>query len=156
MLEPAGARRGCVGLGIDGRLRLRCQVPGKVLESHLRCVSSKPIGSSQPGDARTPGRPLGSRRPDGRDPPPILRKGPAIRRAFPTRKPGLRRIQAEREAFARGGAVPAAAWVGGHRDALMLGGAAGFVLVLLLANLSIGWFLLDALRLTAAVFTRTA
>jgi hypothetical protein len=52
--------------------------------------------------------------------------------------------------------VPAAAWIGGHRDALMLGGAAVFVLVLLLANLSVGWFLLVALLLTAAVFTRTA
>jgi hypothetical protein len=38
----------------------------------------------------------------------------------------------------------------------MLGGAAVFVLVLLLANLSVGWFLLVALLLTAAVFTRTA
>jgi hypothetical protein len=45
--------------------------------------------------------------------------------------------------------VPAAAWIGGHRDALMLGGAAIFVLVLLVANLSVGWFLLVALLLGA-------
>jgi hypothetical protein len=38
----------------------------------------------------------------------------------------------------------------------MLGGAAVFVLVLLVANLSVGWFLLVALLLTGAVFTRTA
>jgi hypothetical protein len=49
----------------------------------------------------------------------------------------------------RGEGVPAAAWIGGHRDALMLGGAAIFVLVLLVANLSVGWFLLVALLLGA-------
>jgi len=52
-------------------------------------------------------------------------------------------------AVGRGEGVPAAAWIGGHRDALMLGGAAAFVLVLLVANLSIGWFLLVALLLSA-------
>lgn len=49
----------------------------------------------------------------------------------------------------RGERVPAAAWIGGHRDALMLGGAAVFVLVMLLANLSLGSFLLVALLLGA-------
>jgi hypothetical protein len=50
-------------------------------------------------------------------------------------------------AVGRGEGVPAAAWIGAHRDALMLGGAAVFVLVLLVANLSVGWFLLVALLL---------
>jgi hypothetical protein len=52
-------------------------------------------------------------------------------------------------AVGRGEGVPAAAWIGDHRDALMLGGAAVFVLVLLVANLSVGWFLLVALLLGA-------
>jgi len=52
-------------------------------------------------------------------------------------------------AVGRGEGVPAGAWIGGHRDALMLGGAAVFVLVLLVANLSVGWFLLVALLLGA-------
>jgi hypothetical protein len=52
-------------------------------------------------------------------------------------------------AVGRGEGVPAGAWIGGHRDALMLGGAAVFVLVLLVANLSVGWFLLVALLLSA-------
>jgi hypothetical protein len=52
-------------------------------------------------------------------------------------------------AVGRGEGVPAAAWIGAHRDALMLGGAAVFVLVLLVANLSVGWFLLVALLLSA-------
>jgi hypothetical protein len=52
-------------------------------------------------------------------------------------------------AVGRGEGVPAAAWIGGHRDALMLVGAAVFVLVLLVANLSVGWFLLVALLLSA-------
>jgi hypothetical protein len=67
----------------------------------------------------------------------------------PDKEAGLRRIQAEREALGRGEGMPAAAWIGGHRDALMLGGAAVFVLVLPVANLSVGWFLLVALLLSA-------
>lgn len=50
-------------------------------------------------------------------------------------------------AVGRGEGVPAAGWIGAHRDSLMLGGAAVFVLVLLLANLSVGWFLGLALLL---------
>lgn len=46
----------------------------------------------------------------------------------PDKEAGLRRIQAERQALGRGEGVPAAAWIGGHRHALMLGVAAVFVL----------------------------
>ncbi|MGH2636615.1 MAG: hypothetical protein ACRDHU_10805 [Actinomycetota bacterium] len=49
----------------------------------------------------------------------------------------------------RGERAPAAAWAGAHRDALMLGGAALFVVVLLIADLSVGWFLVIALLLLA-------
>ena len=52
---------------------------------------------------------------------------------------------------ARGAELPSApAWVVAHRDVLMLGAAALAVLVLLLADLSVGWFLVIAL-ITAAV-----
>jgi hypothetical protein len=52
-------------------------------------------------------------------------------------------------AVGRGEGVPAAAWISGHRDALMIGGAGVFVLVFLVANLTLGWFLLVALLLGA-------
>jgi hypothetical protein len=47
---------------------------------------------------------------------------------------------------ARGAELPQApAWVAGHRDALMLGIVALAVIVLLLADLTVGWFLVIAL-----------
>jgi hypothetical protein len=52
-------------------------------------------------------------------------------------------------AVGRGDGVPAASWIGAHRDAAMLGGAAVFLFVLLVADLSVGWFLLVALLLLA-------
>jgi hypothetical protein len=52
-------------------------------------------------------------------------------------------------AVARGERAPAAAWIGAHRDALMLGGAALFVVVLLVTELSMWGFLLTALLLAA-------
>jgi hypothetical protein len=42
---------------------------------------------------------------------------------------------------------PAAAWVGGHRDALMLAGAVVAAIILLLATISLGWFLVLAIVL---------
>jgi hypothetical protein len=44
---------------------------------------------------------------------------------------------------------PAAVWVGAHRGGLMLAGAALFVILLLAADLSIGWFLVVTLVLLA-------
>jgi hypothetical protein len=42
---------------------------------------------------------------------------------------------------------PAAAWVGGHRDALMLAGAVAAAIFLLFASISLGWFLVLAIVL---------
>jgi hypothetical protein len=42
---------------------------------------------------------------------------------------------------------PATAWVGGHRDALMLGGAVVAAIILLFASISLGWFLVLAIIL---------
>jgi hypothetical protein len=42
---------------------------------------------------------------------------------------------------------PAAAWVGGHRDALMLAGAVVAAIILLFATISLGWFLVLAIVL---------
>ena len=42
---------------------------------------------------------------------------------------------------------PAAAWVGGHRDALMLAGAVVAAIFLLFASISLGWFLVLAVVL---------
>jgi hypothetical protein len=42
---------------------------------------------------------------------------------------------------------PAAAWVGGHRDALMLAGAVVAAIILLFASISLGWFLVLAIVL---------
>jgi hypothetical protein len=50
-------------------------------------------------------------------------------------------------AVTRGERGPATGWIGAHRDALMLGGAALFVVVLLVADLSMGAFLLVSLLL---------
>ena len=53
----------------------------------------------------------------------------------------------------RGQLGPAALWAGAHRDALMFGGAALFVILLLVLDLSIGWILLVALLLLAYELT---
>jgi hypothetical protein len=42
---------------------------------------------------------------------------------------------------------PATAWVGGHRDALMLAGAVVAAIILLFATISLGWFLVLAIVL---------
>ena len=42
---------------------------------------------------------------------------------------------------------PAAVWVGGHRDALMLAGAVVAAIILLFATISLGWFLVLAIIL---------
>ena len=42
---------------------------------------------------------------------------------------------------------PAAVWVGGHRDALMLAGAVVAAIILLFASISLGWFLVLAIVL---------
>lgn len=42
---------------------------------------------------------------------------------------------------------PAAVWVGGHRDALMLAGAVVAAIILLFATISLGWFLVLAIVL---------
>jgi hypothetical protein len=47
---------------------------------------------------------------------------------------------------------PAAAWVGGHRDALMLAGAAVAAIILLFATISLGWFLVLAIVLVLYEF----
>jgi hypothetical protein len=42
---------------------------------------------------------------------------------------------------------PTAAWIGGHRDALMLAGAIAAAIILLFASISLGWFLVLAIVL---------